>query len=117
MNYLFVCLTGTNRAPTAAALFAKLYPAHQAKSIGMYSKNAVAISKHDIRKADVVVLMGHDVALAFRMRFWRFFQKQVSSPKAKPIKLENLEIPDLYNRDSPELIAILEEKFKQLTPF
>ena len=104
-HLLFVCSGNVNRSPTAEFLFlnSRFY---EAKSAGT-DPNAVArITQDLIDWADLVVVMSEkeDRHLTF--------VKNNFSVKSKPVC--DLDIPDNYDRDDPELITLLRRKMEEL---
>jgi len=106
-HLLFICSGNCNRSPTAESLFlsSRFY---EAKSGGTDPNAVVRVSQDLIDWADVVFTMSEkeDGHLTFiRNRF---------SVKDKLVC--DLDIPDNYDRDDPELIGLLRKKIEEFMP-
>ncbi|MBS3059903.1 MAG: phosphotyrosine protein phosphatase [DPANN group archaeon] len=91
MNLLFVCRAGLQRSPTAAKLF-------NGKYSGMYD-----VTKENVEWADLIIVFEDTQENLIKSLYPEHAHK-----------LRNLNIPDLYPRDDPELIRLLNEKVPQL---
>ena len=100
LHILFVCSANRLRSPTAERLFAS-WPGLEVASAGIDASAERVIDAAMVAKADVIFCMeaGHRDRL--RKRF-----KPVLDGKQVIV----LGIPDEYERDQPELIALLREK-------
>ncbi len=105
MKILFICRANLQRSPTAVDVFNKLAKRFnikaEAKSAGIDELSEVVINKALINWADRIYVMEQ-------------FQKEFIlslEPLAKN-KIKVLNIKDVYYRDDPELITILENKLK-----
>lgn len=105
MKIVFVCSAGEDRSPTAARVAKEL-----AGKMGIIDLRTASMGLETVypdqapqvvKKADRVVVMEGEMIPIVR-NFCKY-----EGP------IENLEIPDLFEGESPELIKILEEK---LTP-
>ena len=102
-HLLFICTGNCNRSPTAEALFlnSRFY---EAKSAGTDQNAVVRISQTLIDWADLVFVMSEkeDGHLTFiRSNF---------SLKGK--RICDLDIPDNYDRNDPELIGLVRRRVK-----
>ncbi|MFA5406318.1 MAG: phosphotyrosine protein phosphatase [Candidatus Nanoarchaeia archaeon] len=97
MKLLFVCNVGENRSRTAAELFSK---EHETKHAGAYEGKA-RLTSELLDWADVIFVMEEHQ----REHIASEFTKQYISKR-----IINLEIPDVYKYNQPELITILKKK-------
>lgn len=97
---LFICSRNRWRSPTAEALF-RNHPRYAARSAGTEAGAAVKVTAGHVGWADVIFCMERKHADRLRERF-------ASEIADKP--LVTLRIPDDYERDDPELIALLREE-------
>jgi predicted protein tyrosine phosphatase len=106
-HLLFICTGNVNRSPTAESLFlnSRFY---EAKSAGTDQNAAVKVSQDLIDWADVVFVMSEkeDGHLTFLENNF--------SLRNKPAY--DLEIPDDYDTNDPELICLLREKIERFIP-
>lgn len=100
---LFVCRANLQRSPTAQALF-KNNRKYLAKSCGIHPLSETVISKQAIKWADIIFCMEDEQKQYIIQNF----------PESKSRDIRVLNIKDIYWRDDPELIRILEEKLKDL---
>ena len=93
---IFVCLSEMNRSPTAKRVFRSLL-----KRDGLYSKYSVdsagllegrRLTKKDVDDAYLVIAFDGMVASALEKTF-------------EVVRLQNLQIPDVYEKDDRELVA------------
>ena len=98
---LFVCTGNIDRSPTAEALFSKS-PIHEARSAGTWRHAYRRVSRELVEWADVIFVMEdhHKESIVD------------SFPEAKD-KIIVLDIPDIYPRHHPELVALLKEKLSK----
>ena len=103
-HLLFICSGNCNRSPTAESLFlsSRFY---EAKSGGTDPNSVVRVSQDLIDWADVVFVMSEkeDGHLTFIRNRFRVKDKLVC----------DLDIPDNYDRDDPELIGLLRKKIEE----
>jgi len=103
-HLLFICSKNFNRSPTAESLFlnSRFY---EAKSGGTDQDAIVTVSQDLIDWADLVFVMSEkdDGHLTFIKNNFSLKGKRVC----------DLDIPDNYGRDDPELIGLLREKVKE----
>lgn len=90
-----------DRSPTAKSLF-KDSKNYEARSAGIHIYAINKITQEFIDWADIIFVMSekHDRHLSFL--------KQNFDLKAK--KLYDLDIPDIYKKDDPELVSLLKRK-------
>jgi len=103
LYYLFVCYANENRSPTAEDVCRKIARANgldiEAGSAGI-SKGANRPLTHEMAdKADKIFVMEEDM----RIRLVQDYEQNAA-------KIICLDIPDVYSRDDPILIYILEGK-------
>jgi len=98
---LFVCTGNMDRSPTAEWLL-KGKKGFEAKSAGTWIHAEKRISKDLVDWADIIFAMEekHKEAIL------------AISPEAKD-KVIVLNVPDIYGRNDPELVRILEEKLSR----
>jgi predicted protein tyrosine phosphatase len=103
-HLLFVCSANINRSPTAESLFlnSRFY---EAKSAGIDQGAVVRLSQSLIDWADVLFVMSEkeDRHLTFMNTSFNIKDKLAC----------DLDIPDNYDRDDPELIGLLGKKIEQ----
>ena len=106
-HLLFICSGNVNRSPTAESLFlnSRFY---KAKSAGTDQNALVKVSQDLIDWADVVFVMSEkeDGHLTF--------VENNFSLKNKPV--HDLDIPDAYDTNDPELICLLRKKIEKVIP-
>jgi predicted protein tyrosine phosphatase len=103
-HLLFICSGNFNRSPTAESLFldSRFY---EAKSAGTDSNAIARITQELINWADLVFVMSEkeDGHLTFMENNFGVKGKVVC----------DLDIPDDYDRDDPELIGLLRRKIEE----
>jgi predicted protein tyrosine phosphatase len=100
MKVLFICNQNQNRSRTAENLFKGRF---ETRSAGLYNEKPV--DRKDISWADAVVAMEEEQLDEISKRFPKLcFQKRLFS----------LDIPDIYQYNQPELVAILNSKMENL---
>ena len=98
MRVLFICNQNQNRSKTAEEIFRESY---ETKSAGLYNEKPV--SEKQIQWADLVVVMDDNQRLELSKRFPKqYLQKRILS----------LDIPDIYRYRQPELISLLNLRFR-----
>ena len=102
MNVLFVCGQGKNRSPTAAALFRE---EHATRSCGLYCERP--LDEKLLSWANLVVVMEDAHRQEIAQRFPALYLSK---------RILSLDVPDIYRRDQPELVALLREKMRRLEP-
>ncbi len=98
---LFVCTANTHRSPTAQDLFSK-DKRFEVRSCGIHPLSPTPISKELVEWADIIFVFCE------RLEGHRTFIEDKFPNLKKPII--DLNIPDNYWREDPELIAILKKK-------
>ena len=102
MRVLFVCTS--NRLPTAETLF-KGWPGLEVSSAGLDAAATRVLDKAAIAATDVIFVMERHHRDKIRKRFRAVLGQ-------RPVYV--LGIPDVYERDQPELIALLKERVPRL---
>ncbi|MGC4072802.1 MAG: protein tyrosine phosphatase [Nibricoccus sp.] len=97
---LFLCSRNQWRSPTAEALF-KNHPRYDARSAGTENGARIKVTDCHLGWADMIFCMERKHADRLRKKF-------PEELAGKP--LVTLRIPDDFQRDDPELIALLREK-------
>lgn len=97
---LFLCSRNQWRSPTAEALF-KNHPRYDARSAGTASSARIKVTTCHIGWADIIFCMERKHADRIREKF-------SAELGGKP--LITLRIPDDFQRDDPQLIALLRER-------
>lgn len=90
---LFICNQAQNRSPTAAKLFG-------GKASSLYNEDNL-LTKELLEKASTIYVFEEKQRTEIGKRFPEQYLKK---------KIINLDIPDIYRFDQPELIKILKEK-------
>lgn len=99
MNLLFICNQGENRSRTAAEIYSKKFNTSYA---GFYSFNKSLLLKEQmLEMADAIFVMekSHIENLVTNYEDY-YFNKRII----------NLEIPDVYSYNQPELVDLLKKK-------
>lgn len=97
---LFLCSRNQWRSPTAEALF-KNHPRYDARSAGTENGARIKVTDCHLGWADMIFCMERKHADRLREKF-------LTELAGKP--LITLRIPDDFQRDDPELIALLRER-------
>lgn len=97
MNVLFVCSRNRYRSPTAEALFADV-PGVETDSAGTADDAEQVVDAELLGWADLVVVMEGRHRRALTRKFGRWL-------KGKRVVV--VDIPDRFERDDPELVALL----------
>ena len=102
MNLLFICSLNKQRSPTAEDLF-KDSKKHTVKSAGtsLFAKKRVKVE--EIEWADKIFVMEESHK--------KYIEKKFPYIREKEIII--LDVPDVYYRDNPWLVAILREKLRE----
>jgi predicted protein tyrosine phosphatase len=87
---LFICNQGQNRSRTASELFGGVY-------IGLYNEKNL-LTKELLEEAEIVYVFEEEQREKIAKRFPEQYVKK---------QIINLNIPDIYNYNQPELIKIL----------
>jgi predicted protein tyrosine phosphatase len=104
MRVLFVCTSNRLRSPTAETLFTG-WPALEVSSAGLDPAATRVVDEGVIATADVIFVMEQHHRDKIRKRFRSVLGQ-------RPVYV--LGIPDEYERDQPELIALLKERVPPL---
>lgn len=102
MNVLFVCTANKLRSPTAQKLFAN-YPGVATRSAGLDPNCPRPLSAELVVWADLVFVMETRQREKIRKKF---------KDRPDDAHIVNLNIPDEYERDQPELIELLNSKVR-----
>jgi predicted protein tyrosine phosphatase len=97
---LFVCEGNLHRSPTAQRLYSST-PGIQARSAGLSGLARVQVTDELLSWADVVFVMERRLGKLLRRRF---------SEALEGKELVCLEVPDDYQLQQPELVAVLTER-------
>jgi predicted protein tyrosine phosphatase len=100
MRVLFVCTSNRLRSPTAETLFAG-WPGLEVSSAGLDPAATRVLDDAAVAAADVIFAMERHHRDKIRKRFRAILGQ-------RPVYV--LGIPDEYERDQPELVALLKEK-------
>ena len=106
LRVLFVCTSNRLRSPTAETLFAGT-PGLEVASAGLDPAATRVVDAEMVRTADMIFVMERH----HRDKLRRRFRDAVG---AKPVIV--LAIPDEYERDAPELVALLKERVPPFLP-
>lgn len=102
-NYLFVCYVNENRSPTAEEVCRRIAQANDLQidvsSAGISRGANRPLTKEIAHRADKIFVMEGYMKIAL-----------VEDFRQNPAKIICLDIPDIYNRDDPWLVSILEDK-------
>jgi len=101
MNVLFVCTAGMQRSPTGAELFAR--KGYDTKYAGMLARDEAELTADKLRWADHVVVMESRHRRFIKQNFPKLYD---STP------VTTLNIPDIYVKNDPELVQMIEEKME-----
>ncbi|MFH1211189.1 MAG: phosphotyrosine protein phosphatase [archaeon] len=100
MKVLFICNQNENRSKTAEEIFKNRF---ETKSAGLYNEKPV--TEKQVSWADVVVVMEEEQRTEIGKRFPKQYMQK---------RILNLDIPDIYHHNQPELIDELKNKIKNL---
>ncbi len=101
MNLLFVCTAGMQRSPTGAELYAR--KGYHTRYAGMLATGVDALTADKIRWADHVFVMESRHREYIKRNFPELYE---STP------VTSLNIPDIYLKNDPELVEMIEEKLE-----
>lgn len=107
MNLLFVCSENRLRSPTAEEVFSK-YPGINAIGAGTNADAETPVSGDLIEWADVILVMEN----SHRNKIAKKYRALLGGKR-----LVCLDIPDIYDRMQPELIALLQAKVRRYVRF
>lgn len=107
---LFVCTSNQHRSPTAQSLLAR-HPHYEARSAGISPLSAQVVTRELLEWADLIFVMDEQFDHHRRHLLERF-------PDLPGLadKIIVLGIPDIYQRDDPELVRRLREKLARYLP-
>ncbi len=96
---LFICNQNQNRSKTAEELFKSRF---ETKSAGLFTPKPV--TKKELSWAEIVIVMEEEQRHELARRFPQLYlQKRVL----------NLDIPDVYHYNQPNLVKVLQSRIKQ----
>ncbi|MFO0629369.1 MAG: hypothetical protein U0325_27585 [Polyangiales bacterium] len=104
MNLLFVCSRNQWRSPTAERVVRGWGPPFAARSAGTSPQARVRVSEKAMAWADVVFVMEARHRELLRERFG-------AAARAREIVV--LDIPDQWQADDPELVAMLDRRVRE----
>jgi predicted protein tyrosine phosphatase len=103
LHYLFVCYGNMERSPTAEAVCQRIAAENsldiEASSAGTSDRADRPVTKKIADLADRIFVMEPDMVA-----------EMVEEYGQNPAKIVCMEIPDIYERDEPELVRTLEQK-------
>ncbi|HLD12812.1 MAG TPA: hypothetical protein VJB87_04435 [Candidatus Nanoarchaeia archaeon] len=98
MNILFICNLGKNRSKTAAELFKRN---HATQAAGIYTN----LQEEQLQWADLIIVMEEHQRENLAQNYPKYYlTKQIT----------NINIPDMYNYNNPELKRLLQERIQPL---
>ncbi len=100
MKLLFVCNQNKHRSKTAEHLFAKKF---ETQSAGLFNEKPVSAKQLDW--ADIVIVMEDAQRSELAKRFPKEYMKK---------RIVSLGVPDVFQKDQPELIQVLRSKMEVL---
>ena len=100
---LFVCTGNTDRSPTAEILFDQ-HEHYTARSCGIAPLAHIPVSDELLEWADYVICMEEPHRFVLLNRY----------PAAQDKPFYVLDIPDLYQKDEPELVEKLKGKLREV---
>jgi protein-tyrosine phosphatase len=107
---LFICTLNRHRSATAEALFQRSEK-YQARSAGLSPLSAQEVNAELLEWADLVFVMDERIDRHRSELLTRF--PAMEQLKEKVIVLG---VPDIYDRDSPELIMLLRQRLRLWLP-
>ena len=103
LHYLFVCYANADRSPTAEAVCRRIATENgleiEASSAGISDGANRPVTKKMADLADKIFVMELDMVM-----------EMVEEYGQNPAKVVCLDIPDIYERDEPELVKTVEQK-------
>ena len=100
-HLLFICTANLQRSPTAEGLFKK-NKKYDAKSAGTQPLAVKPITKQAVEWADIIIVMEKHHKEYILYKF----------PEGSKKKVITLNIPDIYYKDDPVLIKLLNKKLR-----
>jgi predicted protein tyrosine phosphatase len=107
---LFVCTSNRHRSPTAESLLAR-HPLYEARSAGISPLSERVVTRELLEWADVVFVMDEEFD-----QHRRCLLEMFPDVEGLTEKIIVLGIPDIYERDDPELVGHLREKLARYLP-
>lgn len=101
---LFVCTGNTDRSPTAEKLFDQ-HDGYTARSCGIAPLAHIPVSDELLEWSDYIICMEEPHRFVLLNRY----------PAAQDKTIFVLDIPDLYEKDEPELVEKLRVKLREVT--
>jgi predicted protein tyrosine phosphatase len=98
VRVLFICNQNRNRSKTAKQLFKDRF---ETRSAGLYNEKPV--TERQLKWADTIVVMEDEQRQEIGKRFPKIYMQK---------RILSLGIPDIYQLNQPELVAILKKKVK-----
>lgn len=102
---LFVCTANENRSPTAEKLFKKNND-FEVDSAGIHPFSIKPLNNDLIQWADIIIIMNEKNDNHKTLVLQMF-------PQSKNKPIIDLEIPDIYEKDNPELKRLIFERMKK----
>ena len=103
LHYLFVCYANVDRSPTAEVVCRRIAAENgldiEASSAGTSHGANRPVTKHMADLADKIFVMEREMLTTMLEQYGQ-----------NPAKVVCLDIPDIYERDEPELVWTLEQK-------
>ena len=103
LHYLFVCYANVDRSPTAEAVCRRIAAENgldiEVSSAGTSDRATRPVTKRMADLADKIFVMEPEMVT-----------EMVEGYGQNPAKIVCLDIPDIYERDEPRLVGMLEEK-------
>ena len=103
LHYLFVCYANVDRSPTAEAVCRRIATENgldlEASSAGTSRGANRPVTKHLADLADNIFVMERGMVREMILEYGQ-----------NPAKIICLDIPDVYERDEPELVRTLEQR-------
>lgn len=103
MNVLVLCGRNKRRSPTAERVLRR-WPGVQARSAGFSPQSPRTLRTADLEWADVVLVMENE----HKRRLRGHFRQSLG-----PTRVVVLGVPDAFDRDDPELIALLAVRMRE----
>ncbi|NQU78824.1 phosphotyrosine protein phosphatase [Candidatus Woesearchaeota archaeon] len=100
MNILFICNQNQHRSLTAESLFKDRF---STDSAGLYNESPV--TEEQVSNADIIAVMENKQRTELSKRFPELYLKK---------RIVDLDIPDTFHKDQPELIYLLESRMQEL---
>ncbi len=100
MKVLFICNQNLNRSKTAEKIFRERF---ETKSAGLY--NLHPVSEKQISWADTIIVMEESQRKELACRFPNYYLKK---------RILSLNIPDVYHKNQPELVHLLNKRMDEL---